>query len=91
MALVRKKLIKSGKDISIQDYFHNTYSKEPGGKERTLQLRLIPFGILQLIVCYVSKRGLEEGVIYMDFDTLDSISNDKYKEHRKKLYCRDDE
>ncbi|MDM8335336.1 hypothetical protein [Wolbachia pipientis] len=32
-----------------------------------------------------------EGVVYMDFNVLDSISNDKYRGQRKKLYGRDEE
>ncbi|MDG7053597.1 MAG: hypothetical protein LKM45_07080 [Wolbachia endosymbiont of Alcedoecus sp.] len=82
----------SGKDISIQDYFHDMYSKEP--QERThfaIEIDTFRYIAAYCMLCEQKGSKMEEGVIYMDFDALDSISNDKYKEHRKKLYGRDDE
>ncbi|MDG7056871.1 MAG: hypothetical protein LKM43_01835 [Wolbachia endosymbiont of Penenirmus auritus] len=75
----------SGKDISIQDYFHDMYSNEP--QERThfaIEIDTFRYIAAYCMLCEQKGSRMEEGVIYMDFDALDSISNNKYKEHRKK-------
>ncbi|MDM8335258.1 hypothetical protein [Wolbachia pipientis] len=35
------------------------------------------------MLCEQKGSQMEEGVVYMDFDVLDSISNDEYREQRK--------
>ncbi|WP_353274376.1 hypothetical protein [Wolbachia endosymbiont (group B) of Hofmannophila pseudospretella] len=82
----------NGKDMSIQDYFYDMYNKKP--EERTsfaIEIDTFRYIAAYCMLCRQKESKIEEGIIYIDFDALDSISNDKYIEQRKKLYNRDNE
>lgn len=82
----------SGKDISIQDYFHDMYSKKPEERAHfAIEIDTFRYIAAYCVLCKQKESKIEEGTIYIDFDALDSISNDKYIEQRKKLYSRNDE